>query len=814
MRPFHDENALQTGMNFHVLGELDGYSYRDEIDYARREDVEKRSRSDAGTVIGEAIDELLVKVPESGKVFSIYGIGGQGKSYLLRSVYTDLLDRNDGNLIAPFHSFDGDETLTNEYLLKEIAELLECYGIPCPGFSMTYYAFRACNVDIRHALDEFASDYERWSRAGCSETITSVLESAAPVFDFLSGALGSPLPAGSIFSSVARIVRRAGNETLKQEAEQRWSDLSKRLSASELSRRLVPMLKEDISVWLEEHPTKRLVFFLDTFEKLGWGSPDHRGRYEWVRKLSVTPGTLWIIAGRVRVPWENVIQFPIQLVELSHNEIVAFLTNEGITDKHMQDAIEKLTRGLPIYISVCIDMLSERDATAEELRDVGSRERLPELYLKYLGQDVAAAAYVGAFLESWNIELITNAVKGIASVSSIDLLNEVSFVTKRDERWEMHEVVADVLRASDSITLLKRELWTRLCDMERAVEEDPTISEIDRRRSVTHLLRSLSRLLDEGVEGVSREEAFRKYMEYAEEVWRDGDIDSAMALFSAILAKFGSEEDLNPEYLQAKLKEGAVETQLYLAGRGVDHHYRAIELAEEVLDQARSKYPENTIIIQSALNDLGVSWARLGRSDIANYEKALSYQEELYRGIVAKDPQILTADEARFINNYGSTCQQYGDALDKGDRKRELYERARAAYELSYRVRKSLFGECSRQALLTLTNYGVIHARLGNPGKAASIIEETKEGYEKAGFSPTYPGYIRCSYQLANFALQEGEALLSSDPDRALLLLQKALKQHRAVYKIRTDSTSPDSIDAKKSADQIERCESLIIQLS
>lgn len=796
-----------------VLGELDGYTHQDELDYSRREDVEMRSRSEAGSVIDRAVDDLLSKDVRPGKVFSIYGIGGQGKSYLLKAVHDSLVERGNDNVVAPFHSFDGDETMTTELLLKRIAELLEFHGIPCPNFSMAYYAFRAYSPDIRHAVDEFLGDYESWSKTGLSETVTSVLEETAPIFDLLSVALGSPLPSGSIYSSIAKLVRRSSEETVKMTTEERWRSLAKRLSASELSKLLVPMLKKDITAWVDAHPGKRLVMFLDTFEKLGWASSDRRGRYEWVRRLSLTPGTLWVVAGRVRVPWENVIQFPVQLVELTHEEVVSLLDGEGITDTSLQYEIERLTRGLPVYISVCVDILKDEDATVERLREVGARERLPELYLKYLGENVAAAAYVASFLESWNLDLIIAATKDIVTTPSIEALNEVSFVMFRGDRWEMHEVVAEVLRSSDGISILKRQLWRRLCEMRDETMENKSLSDVARQQRVTHILKSIARLQDEGVPGVSRDKAFWKYMEYAEEVWSNGEIDSALSLFSSILAKFGSEDDPNPEYLQAKLKEGAIETQLYLAGRGVEHHMRAIELAEEVLIQARAKFPENAAIIQSALNDLGVSWARLGREDVGNYQKALSYQEALYHEIAEKPLGSLTADEARFVNNYGSTCQQYGDALDDQSRKHELYKCAKDAYRQSYEARKRLFGENSRPTLLTLTNLGVIHARLGDLDEAESIVRVAKLGYERAGFAQTYPGYVRCSFQLANFAMQRGTQDMGKEPAEALGILEGALGLHRDVYKIRAESTSPDSIDARKSFEQIAKCEELIEEL-
>lgn len=164
------------------------------------------------------------------------------------------------------------------------------------------------------------------------------------------------------------------------------------------------------------------------------------------------------------------------------------------------------------------------------------------------------------------------------------------------------------------------------------LRSDATIREDARARQGNKLLRARCRLLDAGVRGVSRKDAFTEYMAYAESIWRIGNIDAAMEAYRAIASGFGADDAPTLELLRAKLKIGAMSTQFYLDGRGCKYHAHAIVLAEEVFDQARGMASVDELLVQSALNDLGVSWARFEQ-----YKKALSYQEEMARFMMGSD---------------------------------------------------------------------------------------------------------------------------------------------------------------------------------
>lgn len=416
--------------------------------------------------------------------------------------------------------------------------------------------------------------------------------------------------------------------------------------------------------------------------------------------------------------------------------------------------------------------------------------------------------YAAAFLENWDDELLSNVADRLRLEVDPDRIEKYSFISENSDGFSMHEVVADVLRRSTQIRLLKQDLYNVLGTMLVDLRSDATIREDARARQGNKLLRARCRLLDAGVRGVSRKDAFTEYMAYAESIWRIGNIDAAMEAYRAIASGFGADDAPTLEFLRAKLKIGAMSTQFYLDGRGCKYHAHAIVLAEEVLDQARGMASVDELLVQSALNDLGVSWARFEQ-----YKKALRYQEELYRQICEREPAELSADEARFINNYGSTCQQYADSIDDPERRDVLYRQAEEAYRLSLHVRCRLMGDSSSAALIAQTNLGVVKARLGDFAEPREIVVDARLKYDRTGFNTSTPGFIRCDYQLAMFDETEAEMLAESDVGRALELANHALELHDRVYQERAKHLSPLSIDLIKSADQVNRCKELVSKL-
>lgn len=83
---------------------------------------------------------MLSNANGAGKVFSIYGTGGLGKTFLIEELYSDFTHRFTHDTVVTRHSFEGEQITSEEKILKELSDLLVCNRVPSPTFRMTYYA--------------------------------------------------------------------------------------------------------------------------------------------------------------------------------------------------------------------------------------------------------------------------------------------------------------------------------------------------------------------------------------------------------------------------------------------------------------------------------------------------------------------------------------------------------------------------------------------------------------------------------------------------------------------------------------------------
>lgn len=148
---------------------------------------------------------------------------------------------------------------------------------------------------------------------------------------------------------------------------------------------------------------------MDTFEKLGWVAGEWRiGRYDWAKTISETKGSLWIVAGRCRLAWKNVVRFPVQLEPMSSSEADDLLVKCGVSDSELRSLAVEKARGIPVYLIMLADMIN-RSSVAEARRDllcIVDYDNLVEVYLRGLDASLKPAIYTAAFIEYWDYEFM------------------------------------------------------------------------------------------------------------------------------------------------------------------------------------------------------------------------------------------------------------------------------------------------------------------------------------------------------------------------------------------------------------------------
>lgn len=170
------------GTDVFVLGDDQSYAASMANDYTLKPSSEMSGRSSSRAHIQEVAAEVLSKENGTGKVFSIYGTGGLGKTFLMEELYSDFTHRFTHNTVVTRHSFEGEEITSEEKILKELSDLLACNGVPSPTFRMNYYAWRAKASNFALAKAEFCADFEQAKNKGV-EISTMLSGLAAPFID-------------------------------------------------------------------------------------------------------------------------------------------------------------------------------------------------------------------------------------------------------------------------------------------------------------------------------------------------------------------------------------------------------------------------------------------------------------------------------------------------------------------------------------------------------------------------------------------------------------------------------------------------------
>ena len=145
-----------------------------------------------------------------------------------------------------------------------------------------------------------------------------------------------------------------------------------------------------------------LVVFLDTYEALvneAVAAPIQRDRDAWLRSetgdptgiIFLIPNTLWVIAGRNKLRWGGEIAAELDqhlITALSHDDSNYFLEKAGIATEQLRDDIYHLTKGLPIFLDVCIDVYAQykqRNVVEPDISIFGNkREEIVDRLVKYM----------------------------------------------------------------------------------------------------------------------------------------------------------------------------------------------------------------------------------------------------------------------------------------------------------------------------------------------------------------------------------------------------------------------------------------------
>ncbi|NLM45061.1 MAG: hypothetical protein GX201_13810, partial [Clostridiales bacterium] len=379
------------------------------------------------------------------KVITYYGIGGIGKSSLLKQIRRELHESIEKPL---YISIDFAENTDMLSILIKMRNLLQnAYGFNFPMFDLAYYSYmekQGYQVK-KEEIQSFVSS---------SPILESILE-----FSSVLPGVGSLIAILKGIDGLSAVIRN-NLDNRKRELNEIKND-----EPDILIKNMPYYLACDIENNLDRQD-EPLIIFLDTYESLvneltSIGNPMDKDLWlrDEKRGLIVNiPNTIWIIAGRDKLKWEQINPDwegsldQHLLGSLSERDAETFLHEAGISDQTLIKEIYQLTGGVPLYLDICVDRyysIVEKGNTPS-IEDMGSNTyELISRFVKYMDDSKKALVYILSCLEDWTDDLLNGLVQKFLPAlpfTTIANIKNFSFVmTENDKTYKMHQLVRNIV---------------------------------------------------------------------------------------------------------------------------------------------------------------------------------------------------------------------------------------------------------------------------------------------------------------------------------------------------------------------------------
>lgn len=376
-----------------------------------------------------------------------------------RKVFFDTLEKNEKTVIN-YHGMGGiGKTSLIHQLIKEIESDKSLYNIyiNIENYSMPInilYSIRNIltekyKIKFKRFDPAIIAYYSKTGKTQNSPEIKDLMQSSVEITfhgkkllnleilrlfgDFISNV---SLRAFWIEKAVEKIIEVGNNKQNEEFINYLASEVPEVILSN-----LPQYLAEDINDFLKKK-NARMVFFIDTFEKLDTsqiGSNSSITKLKWLYNINNTGlidlinDSIWVIASREEINSINNIQ-NIELSKFDEGITLQYLQTAGIIDKALCSRIfEKYSQGIPLILSTCVDCYNMNLKEFSEESFIGSTEEIIERLIGSLDIDSKAIVYFLACLKKWDDKLVKElAPKCLSPYSEprYAKIKKLSFITK------------------------------------------------------------------------------------------------------------------------------------------------------------------------------------------------------------------------------------------------------------------------------------------------------------------------------------------------------------------------------------------------
>lgn len=789
----HLENSLGITINNRVTPWLFGKEDA-RIDH-------RRAESFFNDVIANTYDwDLSV-----GTVISIYGAGGEGKSLFMNSLSRlceQLLPDTRYRMVRLDFFNESSSTLSN---LHSIYEGFAAAGIFCSRFAMAYQSYQHPS-DRNRAAQEYLRECEFYINDhsimdGLSHPFGTLFGITSIACDVLSVAV--PIPALlDTYEWYKEHREQAELARARREARELWDDVAN-YDKMTLLKRMPRLLEQDIEEALaalasRDVPCRPLVI-VDSFEHLNeMGTANELSLTgDLVQRLTHISETLWVVAGRNSlegVGWDNVVHYPIELIDLNYEETAALLRDFGLDDEGLSHDIYQFSGGLPLFIALCAEAIKDLSIKKErlsfrELMKHTTREELLGHFVDNLDDDMELAVYAMSYLHEWNEDLLATLLCGnnLIDADEAELIAEdaasLSFVTRRGVSFQMHERIAAMLRSLPPKTRPMKASFEKLFRNMHGMLENPAYVKQMHIEEVHHLrlmlsrgIWELSRHRDAIPKAINDDQLYKLRNEYIGELEWAGLREKALAVIEETLPLYA--DDLERK-LMLRLRQSAQLTQLWIQTNQIDYHLKALENERAVLAQIEADGVEHhSKLAFRTRNSIGLSLQRIAQT-FEEIEESLSFLRPNYEILLAQPREELSGTDTFSLNNYGTACLRAAALSADTTSNKQFLTEALGAFSIAVEARERIFGENDIRTLRCISNKAIALERLGRFADADMCYKLADMRFIGGGYVKGNSDWLYNRYHQAILLELEAEQLAKEcKRSEALGKLQEAHELH------------------------------------
>ena len=363
-------------------------------------------------------------------VFSLYGFGGMGKTYLIKYLKKRFVKTVPANLIIHI-TFEIQE---NSQMLYSLIKIRKAFNHSCPIFdyALLYY------WDIER-IDRLNDDFLRLLKNDLISAYTDLgLDFASFILDFF-------VPS---FGDLQNVINSFYTKIKNKRIKATLSELQ-HMEIREIYEKLPCFLACDIKAYMQKKDIN-YIFLFDSYQQ----SMPYSETDEWLFTfISELQKGLFIITGREKLQW-NPVSYKIREFHLDiypENEARDFL-RQVIPDSR-EDILETIisTSGcIPIYVSLAYDLyLKERDISADNIikkAKFKDRSSLVRHFISHLNKEWQDIIIYLAVVKVFNNEIFDFLIDNLnlpCSKLDFDDIVKVSlfkYIENSNKLYKLHDV--------------------------------------------------------------------------------------------------------------------------------------------------------------------------------------------------------------------------------------------------------------------------------------------------------------------------------------------------------------------------------------